>query len=75
MAKYRMQVDFKKPGGTVSRTIELEIPDHVAKKLGNSNYKNDVVEFLQATLPSEIGGSDWRKNGQRVVSYNSSTKL
>jgi hypothetical protein len=75
MARFRMQVDLKTDKGTSSSNQELELPDSISQKIGNSNFKNEVITSIESALPNLIGGADWRKNGWRVESFNCVVKL
>ena len=75
MAKYKMQVDLKTENGTSSSTQEVNLPDSLNSKIGNSSYKAEVIPFIESALPQMIGGNDWRKRGWKVVSFNCVVKL
>lgn len=75
MAKYRMNIRFKTHYGTNSVFCEVELPNHLDSKIGNSNYKQEIVAALSAVLPQNINGADWRKQGHTVLDFPSYQKL
>jgi hypothetical protein len=75
MARFRMQVDLKTDNGTSSSNQELELPDSISQKIGNSSFKNEVIPYIESALPQLIGGHDWRKRGWKVNSFNGVVKL
>jgi hypothetical protein len=75
MSKYLIQVTFKISSGTSSSNLEVNLPDHLDSKIGNSSFKQEVINALNAVLPDRIGGRDWRKEGQYVESFNNVRKL
>lgn len=70
MAKYKLQVVLRTHSGTSSTTQEVNLPDHLDSKIGNSSYKNEIIAALEVNLPKMIGGGDWRKQGLKVESFN-----
>ena len=75
MAKFRMQVDLKTESGTSSSKQEVEIPEKLVPKVTNSSFKNEIIPYIESSLPQMINGTDWRKRGWKVVSFNGVTKL
>ena len=76
MSKYSMQVTLRKSNGDSSSVnVEVQLPDHLDSKVGNSSYKQDIITALSSALPQMLGGSDWRKQGSKVESYNGVRKL
>jgi hypothetical protein len=75
MSKFRIQVSLKTHSGSTTCTTEVYFPDHIDGKLGNSNFKNEVISALEAHLPVIIAGADWRKQGYKVEGFNSPVKI
>ena len=76
MSKYSIQVTLKlSNGNSSSYNTEVSLPDTLDSKIGNSSYKQEVIKSLESALPQILGGSDWRKNGAKVDSFNNLRKL
>jgi hypothetical protein len=76
MSKYGMQVTLKNTNGNSSTyNVEVQLPDHLDSKVGNSSYKQEIISALNSVLPQMLGGGDWRKNGAKVESFNGVRKL
>jgi hypothetical protein len=76
MSKYSMQVTLRNSNGNSSSyNVEVQLPDHLDSKVGNSNYKQDIITALSSALPQMLGGWDWRKQGSKVESFNGVRKL
>jgi hypothetical protein len=76
MSKFSLQVSLKASNGnTMSYITEVQLPDHLDSKITNSSYKDEVLAALSGVLPQMLGGSDWRRNGSKLVSFNSPRKI
>lgn len=76
MSKFSLQVSLKSSNGnTMSYLTEVFIPDHLDLKITNSNYKEEVLTVLNSILPQMLGGSDWRRNGSKLISFSGPKKL
>jgi len=71
-----MQVTLKNSNGNSSTySVEVELPDQLDSKIGNSAFKQEIISALGSALPQMLGGRDWRKNGSEVVGYNGARKI
>lgn len=76
MSKYSMQVTLRNSNGNSSSyNVEVQLPDQLDSKIGNSSYKQDIVAALNSALPQMLGGWDWRKQGSNVESFNNVRKI
>jgi hypothetical protein len=76
MSKYSMQVTLRNSNGNSSSyNVEVQLPDQLDSKIGNSSYKQDIVAVLHSALPQMLGGWDWRKQGSKVESFNNVRKV
>ena len=76
MANFSISVSIKQSNGvTSSYNTEVELPNHLDSKIGNSSYKDEIIGALESALPQRLGGADWRKNGGEVVGFNNVRKL
>ncbi len=75
MSKYNLQVTLKlSNGNSSSYSADVTLPDNLDSKIGNSSFKQEIIIALESALPQMLGGSDWRKNGAKVVSFNNVRK-
>ena len=75
MSTFSIQVSIKQSNGvTSSYNTEVDLPDHLDSKIGNSSYKNEIINALESALPQRLGGADWRKNGGKVAGFNNVRK-
>jgi hypothetical protein len=74
MAKFKMQIDLKTESGTSSSNQEVEIPEKLVPKVTNSSFKNEIIPYIENSLPQMINGVDWQKRGWKVVSFNNVRK-
>lgn len=51
MAIYRLSFRASKPGQSTQFTIETDVPEQIKKFFGNSNYKNEVNNWLANIVP------------------------
>jgi len=70
-----MSVTLKTHYGSSVNSCEVNLPDYLDSKIGNSNFNQEVINAISAALPQMIGGSDWRKQGCTVLSYSQAKKL
>ncbi len=76
MAIYKMSVTLKagtQPSNTT--TQEVNLPDSISSKIGNSSNKQEMFPYIENALPKMIAGVDWKKNGRKVVDFSNVTKV
>jgi hypothetical protein len=75
MSNYKIQVSIKVSNGNLcSYDTEVSLPDYLDSKIGSSSFKQDIIKALEAALPQMLGGSDWRKRGGKLESFNNVRK-
>lgn len=75
MSTYSITVTLKLANGNSSSyNTEVNLPDRLDSKIGNSANKNEILAALEAVLPQMLGGADWRKNKAKLISYNNVRK-
>lgn len=75
MSKFRIQVTLRTHSGISTTSVEVSLPDQFDSKFGNSNFNNEIIAALQTYLPTNIGGTDWRKQGYKVEGFNGPVKI
>lgn len=77
MSKYQMSVKMTRPNTNVTSSYlaDVQLPDHLDLKIGNSNFKQEIINALYTNLPQKLSGNDWRKSGYIILSFNVQRKL
>ena len=75
MSKYKVHLRFKTRHGSTNCTAEVQIPDNLDYKVGNSNFNQEMLNIVGNALPQIVAGTDWRKNGYILETYHSPQKL
>ena len=75
MSKFKMQINLRTHAGISSSMQEVDIPDSMDSKIGNSSFKDEMLVVVEQNLPEKINGLDWRQKGFKVESFGSSYKI
>ena len=51
MAKYHLTIRASKKGSSTQFPLEIDVPDQVAKFLGNSNYRDEANDWVEHYIP------------------------
>ena len=70
MANFEINAQFKTHFGTWQASATINFDDSNSWKLENSSYHSEVLSQVESALPSNIGGTDWRNQGYKLISFS-----
>ena len=75
MSKFKVTINIKHPGGISTSRQEVEVPDSMDSKMGNSNFRDEMLPIIASLLPDKIGGADWKKKNFILETFHFASKI